>query len=165
MEEKESQKYSNKEKSVTIPVVNWNPWHGCHRCSKGCLHCYVFEQDLHFGIRTEEIKLNRSNLNLPIRKVNQRGKDKDTLDYKVPSGSIVITCDTSDFFLREADIWRQQAWKYIKQRRDCLFIISTKRVQRIEQCLPIDWLDGYSNVQLSVSVEDEETAWEEYQNF
>ena len=24
---------------------NWNPWHGCHKKSPGCLHCFVFSQD------------------------------------------------------------------------------------------------------------------------
>ena len=23
----------------------WNPWHGCHKCSPGCLNCYVYYLD------------------------------------------------------------------------------------------------------------------------
>lgn len=19
----------------------WKPWHGCHKCNEGCLHCYI----------------------------------------------------------------------------------------------------------------------------
>ncbi len=23
----------------------WNLWHGCHRKSEGCMHCYVYRRD------------------------------------------------------------------------------------------------------------------------
>jgi len=23
----------------------WNPWHGCHKCSEGCLNCYFYYLD------------------------------------------------------------------------------------------------------------------------
>ncbi|MFW9613746.1 MAG: DUF5131 family protein, partial [Macellibacteroides fermentans] len=23
----------------------WNPWHGCHKLSEGCRHCYVYRGD------------------------------------------------------------------------------------------------------------------------
>ena len=26
----------------------WNLWHGCHKKSEGCLHCYVFRRDAEF---------------------------------------------------------------------------------------------------------------------
>ena len=26
----------------------WNLWHGCHRKSEGCMHCYVFRRDAEF---------------------------------------------------------------------------------------------------------------------
>ena len=25
--------------------VTWNPWHGCHKISPGCQHCYVYRID------------------------------------------------------------------------------------------------------------------------
>ena len=27
------------------PVPIWNPWHGCHKISPGCLNCYVYRRD------------------------------------------------------------------------------------------------------------------------
>ena len=24
---------------------NWNPWHGCIKCSEGCQNCYVYYLD------------------------------------------------------------------------------------------------------------------------
>ena len=26
----------------------WNLWHGCHKKSEGCQHCYVFRRDAEF---------------------------------------------------------------------------------------------------------------------
>ena len=26
----------------------WNLWHGCHKKSEGCRHCYVFRRDAEF---------------------------------------------------------------------------------------------------------------------
>ena len=30
----------------------WNPWHGCHKISAGCKHCYVYREDAAFGTAT-----------------------------------------------------------------------------------------------------------------
>ena len=27
----------------------WNPWHGCHKISEGCRHCYVYRTDAQYG--------------------------------------------------------------------------------------------------------------------
>ena len=27
----------------------WNPWHGCHKISPGCKHCYVYRRDESIG--------------------------------------------------------------------------------------------------------------------
>lgn len=49
---------------------------------------------------------------LPLKK-NRKG------DYKIPSGTEVATCFTSDFFLEEADSWRYEAWEIIKKKKRC----------------------------------------------
>jgi protein gp37 len=62
----------------------------------------------------------------------------------------------SDFFIEEADEWRDDAWKVIKQTPQHQWQILTKRPERIMQCLPKDWGDGYENVWLGVSVESQD---------
>ena len=37
---------------------------------------------------------------------------------------------TSDFFLKEADEWREEAWRIIKARSDVIFILITKRAEK-----------------------------------
>lgn len=62
---------------------------------------------------------------------------------------------TSDFFLEEADQWREDAWDIIRQRRDVVFFLLTKRPQRVRDCLPDDWGDGWENVFFNVTCENQ----------
>ncbi|MCM1411180.1 MAG: DUF5131 family protein [Lachnospiraceae bacterium] len=57
-----------------------------------------------------------------------------------------------------ADEWRDGCWDAVRRRQDCLFIMITKRPERIRQCLPGDWGDGWENVHLSISIENQEMA-------
>jgi protein gp37 len=66
---------------------------------------------------------------------------------------MIFTCSMSDFFLNEADPWREEAWKLIHDTPQHTWQILTKRPQRIKECLPKDWYGGYRNVWLGVSVE------------
>ena len=64
----------------------------------------------------------------------------------------------SDFFLEEADKWREEAWEIIRTRSDVLFFLLTKRVHRVEKCLPYDWGDGWENVFFNVTCENQRRA-------
>lgn len=129
----------------------WNPWHGCHKCSPGCLHCYVYYLDNKYDKDTNIVTKSKTNFNLPLKK-DRKG------NFKIPSGSEVATCFTSDFFIEEADSWRNDAWDIIKQRKDVNFLICTKRIERFYQCIPDDWHDGYDNVIIAVTCENQEKA-------
>ncbi len=126
----------------------WNPWHGCHRYSEGCQNCYAYFLDKRYGRDTNEVVKNKSDFNLPIK------KDKNGA-WKLPSGSYVRVCMASDFFLEEADAWRNEAWDFIRQRKDVTFSLLTKRANRMKDCLPSDWGDGWDNVAFSVSCENQ----------
>ena len=127
----------------------WNPWHGCHKCSPGCLNCYVYYLDSKRQIDTSKITKSKTNFNLPIKK-DKKG------NYKIPSKSELAVCFTSDFFLEEADIWREEVWEIIKQRPDINFLICTKRIERFNDCIPKDWEEGYDNVTIAVTCENQE---------
>ncbi len=68
------------------------------------------------------------------------------------------TCFATDFFLPEADEWRKDAWAIIRQRTDIEFLILTKRIDRFLISLPEDWGEGYENVNLGCTVENQELA-------
>ena len=95
----------------------WNPWHGCHKLSEGCKHCYVYRGDARRGIDSSIISKTK-NFDLPIQK-------KRNGDYKIPSGAMVYACFTSDFLLKEADEWRIEAWEMMKVRNDLQFMMIT----------------------------------------
>ena len=129
--------------------VSWNPWHGCKRVSEGCRNCYVFRIDGAHGRSGEEIRLNADFL-LPLRQGND--------GYRIPSGETVYTCFSSDFLLEEADEWRAEAWRMMRLRSDLHFIFFTKRIERLETQLPDDWGDGYPNVTVGCTCENQERA-------
>lgn len=133
---------------MDINDLTWNPWHGCHKCSEGCQNCYAFFLDKRYGRDTSLVSLNRSNIDFPIKR-DKTGK------YKLPGGSFVRVCMTSDFFLEEADAWRDEAWNYIRQRPDVTFSLLTKRAERIADHLPRDWGTGWDHVQFAVSAENQ----------
>ncbi len=126
----------------------WNPWHGCKKYSEGCRNCYVYRRDGSVGRDASVVGKNRD-YDLPVRK-NRNG------EYKIPSGSNVYACMTSDFFLDLADEWRGPAWKMIKERADVHFNIITKRIERFESCVPDDWGEGYDNVSIMCTMENQE---------
>ena len=84
---------------------------------------------------------------------------KDRSDqYKVKRGEMIRACITSDFFLKEAGPWRDEAWTIIKQRPDEKFFLLTKRPQRVTSHLLWDWDDGWKNVMFNVTCENQRRA-------
>ena len=128
----------------------WNPWHGCIKYSEGCRNCYVYRIDEKAGRASDKIYKN-SNFDMPVKRVRNGS-------YKIKSGETVYTCLSSDFFIAEADIWRGEAWKMISARPDVNFVIITKRILRFYEQLPEDWGDGYDNVTVACTCENQKRA-------
>jgi len=76
------------------------------------------------------------------------------LKWKEPA--MVFTCSWSDVFIGQADPWREQAWDVIRLTPHLTYQILTKRPERINLCLPLDWGDGWDNVWLGTSVENDD---------
>lgn len=132
--------------------ADWNPWHGCTKISPGCRYCYVYRQDEMYGSRDASSLCRKTKaFDLPIQK-------KRDGSYKIPPHKIIFTCFTSDFLLQDADEWREDCWKMIKERSDCYFYFFTKRIDRLEKCLPPDWGEGYDNVIIGCTVENQDRA-------
>ena len=127
----------------------WNPWRGCIKCSEGCLHCYIHKGDYKRGINTSEI-VKTKDFYKPIEKLKNG-------NYKMKSG-LVYLCFQSDFLIKEADKWRNECFKMIKERQDCKFLFLTKRIERFKEIIPDDWDDGYDNVIVCCTVENQKNA-------
>lgn len=130
--------------------VSWNPWHGCHKLSAGCQNCYVYRTDSRFG-KDSGVVSKTADFDLPIKKSSDGS-------YKIKSGSTLYTCFTSDFFVDDADSWRPEIWRMIKERSDLKFFIITKRINRFYVGLPPDWGKGYSNVCICCTTENQQMA-------
>ena len=132
--------------------ANWNPWHGCTKVSEGCRNCYVYRQDAMRDSALDSSTVRRTAaFDLPVRRNRHRA-------WKIPSGSVVYTCFTSDFLLEEADCWRAEAWDMIRMRRDLTFCFFTKRIERFADVVPSDWGDGWENVAVGCTVENQQMA-------
>ena len=133
-------------------TVNWNLWHGCTKASTGCLHCYKYRRDESLG-KDPSVVTKTESFNLPV-KIIRSGEHKGK--YKVPKGSHIDTCFSSDFFHPDADDWRDEAWDMIRKRSDCTFFMITKRPERIADHLPSGWKTGWEHVTIAVTCENQE---------
>lgn len=124
----------------------WNPWQGCIKVSKGCKFCYMYR----------DMKRWAKN---PMHVVRSAvATFRKPLQWKEPA--YVFLASWSDFFIEEADAWRDEAWAIIRDTPHLTYQILTKRSHRVAQCLPKDWGTGYPNVWIGFSIEDQE-AWDE----
>ncbi len=128
----------------------WNPWRGCHRCSEGCKYCYIHKGDAKRKVDTDRI-VKTNGFCAPVAK-NQKG------EYKMKPGQTVYLCFSGDFLIEEGDPWRKACWEMIKERSDLHFLFLTKRIQRLKDCLPEDWGEGYDNVTVGCTVENQKRA-------
>lgn len=135
-------------------MTMWNPWRGCHKYSGGCKFCYIHKGDLKHGIDTNNI-VKTQKMNLPIEKYT-RGERAG--EYKVKSGETIYLCFSSDFLIEEADEWRNECWDIIRERQDLHFIFLTKRIDRFNKCIPDDWGNGYVNVTVGCTIENQKMA-------
>lgn len=128
----------------------WNPWHGCIKVSEGCRHCYMYALDRQRGMDGRRIFKTKDFLK-PLAR-DRAGR------LRMQPGEFIRVCMTSDVFLEEADAWRAEMWAAIRLRSDVKFYLLTKRAERIAACLPPDWGDGWENVMLCVTAENQGRA-------
>lgn len=121
----------------------WNPWYGCRKVSEGCKFCYAQRDMERFG-----------------KDFNTVTRAKEGTFYSPDhwkDGRLIFTCSWSDWFIEEADEWRPEAWEIVRRNPQHIFQILTKRPERILENLPPDWGDGYRNVWLGISGENQRT--------
>ena len=116
--------------------ATWNPWHGCHKISPGCKNCYMFSEKKMYGQDPDNVVRSKTTFNAPLK-------------WKDPRR--IFTCSWSDWFIEEADVWRNEAWDIITRTPRHTYQILTKRIERASGRLSIIPLP---NVWLGVSVED-----------
>lgn len=127
----------------------WNAWRGCRKVSPGCKNCYMFTAQEKYGRDPHEV-VRTTTWGDPLKWQKRAAAEGRT--------ERVFTCSWSDWFIEEADAWRPEAWAVVRRCPNLTFQILTKRPERIADHLPPDWGDGYPNVWLGTSVEDQRRA-------
>jgi protein gp37 len=127
--------------------ATWNPWYGCRKISPGCKLCYAEREMTRYGKPFGEV-------------VRAKTTFRDPLKWKDPKR--IFTCSWSDWFIKEADEWRAEAWEIIRQTPQHTYLILTKRIDRVgaRHGVPLPWGDGqpWPNVWLGTSAENQEQA-------
>jgi Bacteriophage protein gp37 len=131
-------------------MAMWSAWRGCQKHSEGCKYCYVHQGDIKRGIDTNTI-IKLPSFDAPVRK-NKNG------EYRIKSGQTVYMCFQTDFLIADADQWRNECWNIIRERNDLHFIFLTKRIERFMDCVPNDWGNGWNNITVGVSIENQDKA-------
>jgi protein gp37 len=128
-------------------AISWthntfNPWLGCDKVAPECAKCYISRI------------LGKDGKHEPFGDVwrSKTWGEPDKWERKAAAECTckrVFTCSLADFFHIKADPWRPEAWELIRRTEHMVYLILTKRAERIEKCLPPDW--PYPNAWLGVS--------------
>jgi protein gp37 len=124
--------------SIQWTDATWNVAVGCTKVDEDCKFCYMYRDSLD-GTRFDPKKVRKTKtvFNLPL---------------KLKEPSRIFTSSYTDVFHEEVDAFRDDMWDIIRKCPQHIFQILTKRPERINQCLPPDWGDGWDNVWLGTSV-------------
>jgi len=133
----------------------FNPWEGCVRVSPGCDHCYAETRARRFGNGSlwegERRRTSPSYWQQP-RKWNRRAADAGVRET-------VFCASLADSFDNGAPAFaREDLFELQRETPSLDWLMLTKRPENIKRMRPKDWGDGYRNVALGVSVENQEEA-------
>ena len=137
--------------------ATWNPLTGCTKVSPGCKNCYaetlskrysypVWGPDASRRVFGESYWRNPLKWNREAERVGRRAR--------------VFCSSMCDIFEDHPTIneEREKLWPLIRETPWLDWQLLTKRADRIKANLPSDWGDGYPNVWLGVSIENNEYA-------
>jgi len=116
----------------------WNPWQGCHKVSDGCKNCYMYRDKKRYG----------QDASIVVR--SALATFNKPLTWKEPAK--VFVCSWSDFFIKEADKWRMDAYKIMEKTPHLTYLLLTKRPDRMINILS-------DNQWIGVTVENAKNKW------
>lgn len=128
--------------NISWTQESWNPWYGCKRVSPGCDNCYADRDMTRYG--------------KDFNTVTRSSKAVFEKPLKLKAPTLIFTCSWSDFFIHDADEWREEAWEIIKATPQHTYQILTKRPS-----LMVDWAEKHGwpdNAWAGTSVESQKYA-------
>lgn len=134
----------------------FNPWVGCTKVSPACDFCYAETWDEKMGGERWGPKAVRTRTGV---KNWNRVRRWDRLAAESGRRTIVFCASLADVFDNHRSIlpeWRDDLWSLIRETPNLAWMLLTKRPQNIARFLPGDWGDGYPNVAIGASAENQE---------
>lgn len=134
----------------------FNSWIGCQKVSPGCDHCYAEEMNNRFkggnwGPKAKRRRTSPANWKKPL--AWQKKAEKENVRYKVFCASMADVFDN-----KVPEEWLYDLWMLIRKTPNLDWQLLTKRPQNIRKMLPFDWHNGYHNVWLGTTAENQEEA-------
>lgn len=135
-----------------VTKIEWtdytfNPWIGCAKISPGCDNCYAEAMSKRrkwavWGANEPRRTMSESYWRAPYRWDREGGRVfcaslADVFDNKAPANQ------------------RERLWATVRETPRLEWLLLTKRPQNVVRFLPRDWGDGYDNVRLGVTAENQ----------
>lgn len=135
----------------------FNPWIGCTKISPACDNCYAADWSKRYNGPEWGNHPRRRTKTWGQPRKWQRQADEWEAVHGRPR--FVFCASLADVFDNQvAPEWRDDLWRLIKECDRLVWLLLTKRPQNIAGMLPPDWGDGYPNVWLGTTVENQEVA-------
>lgn len=135
----------------------FNPWTGCTKVSPGCDHCYAES----WAKRSGHVVWGNHD-----RKRTTDAYWRGPLLWEEKAWQFfrshgrrqrVFCASLADVFDNQApQVWRDDLFALIRSTPSLDWLLLTKRPQNIRKMLPTGWGDGYRNVWLGTTAEDQE---------
>ena len=132
-----------------------NPWWGCTKVSPGCDRCYAETWARRWGVawgpHAERRRIGETTRNLPLKW--NRAAEKAGVRCRVFCASMADVFDNA-----VPTAWRDELWALTRVTPWLDWQLLTKRPQNIAKMLPADWGDGWPNVWLGTTCENQVEA-------
>ena len=149
----------------------FSPWIGCQHVSPGCDHCYAEAQNAFrkwsggtCGPHAPRKRTSEATWKGPIKWSAEARAFKEEYGHRPR----VFCASLADVFDNQTPSeWRRDLFALIRDCRRLDWLLLTKRPQNIPKMLPADWGEGYRNVWLGVTAENQEwfdRRWKDLQN-
>jgi protein gp37 len=134
----------------------FNPWVGCTKVTPGCDHCYAESWARRSGLvkwgKNPRKRTSETYWRGPIN-WNTRAANFSQIHHRRQR---VFCASLADVFDNQVEAgWRSDLFALIRTCDRLDWLLLTKRPQNIANMLPPDWGDGYANVWLGTTAEDQ----------
>jgi len=133
----------------------FNPWWGCNKVSEGCKNCYAERLDKRWDPNSNNW---RNSFRFLSKEYWRKPLQWNEKCYKESKKRLIFCgsmCDWADLAAPKSE--REKLWLTILVTKNLHWQLLTKRPESLNILLPKDWGEGYSNISLGVSIENQKT--------